>query len=103
MSLSSGCVGADSYTLALYNLPGPPPTYKSISKKAAAPNQNLYDMDPNEEKEERKRRRRRSGVEEEEKKIRTVVELSVQPQALAPLLVRVLAHKNSAYSSRSVT
>ena len=42
-------------------------------------------------------------MEDEEKKIRTVVELSVQPQALAPLLVRVLAHKNSAYSSRSVT
>ena len=51
----------------------------------------------------KRRRRRRWGVEEEEKKIRTVVELSVQPQALAPLLVRVLAHKTPAYSSRSVT
>ena len=65
-SQTCGCVGADSYTLALYNLPGPPPTYKSISKKAAAPNQNLYDMDPNEEKEEQKMRNGRGGEEDQD-------------------------------------
>ena len=57
----------------------------------------------NDEEEHHTRLMRRRGAYEEEERSRTVVELSVQPRAPAPLSPTTpTAHKNSAFSSRYV-